>query len=240
MLSHPRGVRSRSRFSRSIIRDIDKAIPGTSSSAEKNKHVASIKQESSNKLETVKGIDSFKDPLVVKKTPKTIKAEEKLSNKNIDESSKKSDKKKDENINNTLRNRQSVKSGPDILETKDSSKNKKELKETLKKEEIDGKQSDNDSIENKKEKKKFSRNLFGKSIQKSAKKEKIVKVKLTEAGLPAARKMRSIKEHIKTFVKVMTPFKKSKRGSSNTQQETISKIKPEEDIPKVNLPIFNS
>lgn len=237
MLSHPRGVRSRSRFSRSIIRDIDKTVPSTSLLAEKNKQNASIKQESNIKTETVKGNDSFKDPVVVKKTGKTIKAEEKLPNKNIDESSKKIDKKKDENINNSSRNKQSVKWSPDTLETKDSSKNKKESKETLKKEikkeDTDDKLSDNDDTEKKKEKKKYSRNLFG----KSTKKEKIEKVKSTETGLPASRKMRSIKEHIKTFVKVMTPFKKSKRGSSNTQQETVCKA--EEDIPKVKL-IFNS
>jgi len=50
MLSHPRGVRSRSRFSRSIIRDIDKAQPSTSyNTADKNKQSVSVKQETNDK-----------------------------------------------------------------------------------------------------------------------------------------------------------------------------------------------
>ncbi|XP_060843777.1 AT-rich interactive domain-containing protein 4A-like isoform X3 [Rhopalosiphum padi] len=228
MLSHPRGVRSRSRFSRSIIRDVDKALPSTSTT-DKNK---SLKNESNDK--------KSKDSSGTKKTAKTIKAEEKLL-KNNEEMSKKGDKKKDDNTNSTSRTKQSVKWDPDIIETKDpvknSTKTKKEMKEILKKEikkEIDSDTLDDDQIiEDKKvEKKKYTRNLFGKSVRKTTKKEKVVKVKSADTGLPGMRKMRAIKEQIKTFVKVMTPFKKSKRGA-NTQQDAPTKGKSDEEVPKL-------
>ncbi|XP_022168878.1 AT-rich interactive domain-containing protein 4B-like isoform X2 [Myzus persicae] len=229
MLSHPRGVRSRSRFSRSIIRDVDKALPSSSSATDKNKC-------SKNELNDKKN----KDSAVTKKTAKAIKAEEKLL-KNNEETSKKGDKKK-EDIASTSRNKQSVKWGPEIIETKDpvkNSKTKKEMKEILKKEikkEIDSDTVDDDQmIEDKKvEKKKYTRNLFGKSVRKTTKKEKVVKVKTVNTGLPGMRKIRAIKDQIKTFVKDnITPFKKSKRGASNTQQDALNKGKPDEDIPKL-------
>lgn len=230
MLSHPRGVRSRSRFSRSIIRDVDKALPSTSSLTDKNK---SSKNESNDK--------KSKDSPGTKKTVKTIKAEEKLL-KNNEEISKKGDKKKDDTTNSTSRNKPSVKWDTDITEAKDpvkNSKTKKETKEMLKKEikkEIDSDTLDNDQIiEDKKvEKKKYTRNLFGKSVRKTTKKEKVVKVKSADTGLPGMRKMRAIKEQLKTFVKVMTPFKKSKRGA-NTQQDASNKGKPDEEVPKVKF-----
>lgn len=225
MLSNPRNIKSRSRFSRNIIRDIDKALPNSSyASTEKNKQ--SLKQESNDKkdkAETVKDNDNAKDSGTVKKTTKT---DDKNACKNNEESSKKGEKKKNTNSNSSLRNRGSVKS---------DAKTKKELKETLKIEDniVDKLCVDENSTDKKVEKKKYARNLFGKSMRKPTKKEKIVKVKSTETGLPSARKKRSIKEQIKTFVKVITPFKKSKRGTSNIQMETLTKIKPDDDIPKV-------
>lgn len=199
MLNHPRGVRSRSRFSRSIIRDIDKATPGTSStSAEKNKQTASVKQELIEKKDTTHKENDVKEPIIVKKTNKAPKNEEKLQHKNNDETSKKSDKKKDNitNSGSSSRNKQSVKWNSDNSEIKNSSKNsknKRELKESLKdedkKEAIETKQSDNDkAIGEKIEKKKYARNLFGKSIRKTNKKEKIGKVTPEETGLPGLRK----------------------------------------------------
>lgn len=230
MLSHPRGVRSRSRFSRSIIRDIDKALPSSSTSTTNEK-----KQETNGKKDTV----VFKDPpITTKKTTKSSKSDKLISFENNHDNSKKNDKKKDYVLsNNTFRNKPTVKWSNDILEIKDTSKDsklKKESKETLKKEVVETEQ-DNiiDVIEVEKiEKKKYTRNLFGKSIRKTTKKEKIDKVKSTETGLPGIRKMRTLKEQLKTFVKVMTPFKKSKRGTSTTQSLTSNKIKPDEDLPK--------
>ncbi|KAL4135552.1 hypothetical protein QTP88_007156 [Uroleucon formosanum] len=229
MLSHPRGVRSRSRFSRSIIRDVDKALPSTSSVTDKNKCAKNELNDKKNK-----------DSAVTKKTAKAIKAEEKLI-KNIEETSKKGDKKKEDIANSISRNKQSVKWDPEITETKDpvrNSKTKKEMKEILKKEikkEIDSDTVDDDQIieEKKGEKKKYTRNLFGKTVRKTTKKEKVVKVKSVNTGLPGMRKMRAIKEQIKTFVKEMTPFKKSKRGVSNTQQDASNKGKPDEEVPKL-------
>lgn len=229
MLSHPRGVRSRSRFSRSIIRDVDKALPSTSSATDKNKCTKNELNDKKNK-----------DSAVTKKTAKALKAEEKLLKNNV-ETSKKVDKKKDDITNSASRNKLSVKWDPDIIETKDpvrNSKTKKEIKQILKKDikkEIDSDTVDDDQIiEDKKvEKKKYTRNLFGKSVRKTTKKEKVVKVKTANTGLPGIRKMRAIKEQIKTFVKEMTPFKKSKRGVSNTQQDVLNKGKSDEDVPKL-------
>lgn len=223
MLSNPRNIKSRSRFSRNIIRDIDKALPNSSyTSTEKNKQ--SLKQESNDKKDKTETVnnDNVKDSGIVKKTTKT---DDKNSCKNNEESSKKSEKKKNTNSNSSLRNRTSVKS---------DAKTKKELKETKIEDNIVDKLCvDENSTDKKVEKKKYARNLFGKSMKKPTKKEKIVKVKSTETGLPSARKKRSIKDQIKTFVKVITPFKKSKRGASNIQLETLTKIKPDDDIPKV-------
>lgn len=217
MLSHPRGVRSRSRFSRSIIRDIDKAQPGTSyTTTDKNKQSSSVKQETNDKKDKLDN-DVLNDPPMVIKIPKITETEEKLN------SYKSNDKKKDDS-NSASRNKSSVKWEPIILETKDCSRDSKIKKEILIKEEVD-------DINN--EKKTYARNLFGKSMRKTTKKEKNLKLKTAEVGLSGIRKKRSIKEHIKTFVKVMTPFKKSKRGTSNTQEETVNKIKAEEDVPKV-------
>lgn len=233
MLSHPRGVRSRSRFSRNIIRDIDKSLPSTSSATDKNKQ-SSAKQESNkkeDKAETVKENDTFKDPGTIKKTTKGSKSDDK-SNKTNTESTKKGEKKKDDTSSNTSRNK-SVKWDPDILDSKDH-KTKKELKESLKKD-LDVKDADIENSAKKEPKKKNARNFFGKNAKKTPKKEKIVKVKSAETGLPALRKVRSIKEQIKTFVKVITPFSKSKRGASNTQQESLNKTKLEEDVPKVKI-----
>lgn len=230
MLSHPRGVRSRSRFSRSIIRDIDKALPSSSTSA-----ISEKKQESNWKKDNV----VFKDPpITAKKSTKSSKSDKPIPIENNDENLKKNDKKKDFILsNNTFRNKPTVKWSNDTPEVKDTSKDsktKKELKETLKKEVTETEQeiiTDGTEVE-KIEKKKYTRNLFGKSIRKTTKREKIEKVKSTETGLPGIRKMRTIKEQLKTFVKVMTPFKKSKRGTSTTQSQTSNKIKPDEDLPK--------
>jgi Ras-related protein Rab-1A len=234
MLNYPRGVRSRNRFSRSIIRDIDKALP-SSSTAEK---VENQKEETKDKSESSKDNETIKDTVVNKKTAKMLKLEEKNSNKNNDES-KRSDKKDDA----TSRSKLSGKLDPDITEANDI-KIKNELKETSKKEEdkkdnIELKQVDAEIVEDKKgQKKKNAKNLFGKSIRKAPKKEKISKVKPTETGLPGVRKMRAIKKQIKTFVKTITPFKKSKRGANNTQQDASNKKKPDEDVPKVKFLIL--
>ncbi|VVC46042.1 Hypothetical protein CINCED_3A014876 [Cinara cedri] len=224
MLSHPRGVRSRSRFSRNIIRDIDKSLPSTLTNDKK----PLIKQESTdnkiNKAEaSVKENDDvFKDPMVIKKTTKTTKSEEKLLSKNNDDS-KKGDKKKDDN--NALRNKSSIKCDPDILDSNGS----KIKKDNSKKEDI----TKPDSTESKKtEKRSYTRNLFGKSMRKNTKSEKIEKVQTIEPGLSSSRKMRSFKDHLKVVVvNVLTPFKKSKRGGA--QAETLNKIKPDEDVPKL-------
>lgn len=233
MLSHPRGVRSRSRFSRNIIRDIDKSLPSTSSTTDKNKQ-SSTKQESNekkDKAEIVKENDTFKDLVTIKKITKGSKSDDK-SNKINHESTKKGEKKKD-NISSNISRSKSVKWDPDILDSKDP-KTKKELKEILKKE-SDVKDCDIENNAKKEPKKKNTRNLFGKNARKTPKKEKVVKVKSAETGLPALRKVRSIKEQIKTFVKVINPFPKSKRGVSNTQQESQNKTKLDEDVPKVKI-----
>lgn len=232
MLNHPRGVRSRNRFSRSIIRDIDKALPSTST-AEKNKNQ---KQEAKDKTESAKDNEAIKDPVINKKTAKNSKLDDKTSPKKNDDL-KKNDKKKDDTAS---RNKLSVKCNSDILEAKDN-KTKKETskKEEDKKDNIELKQDDVEIVEDKKgQKKKYTKNLLGKSTQKAPKKQNISKVKPTEPGLPGARKMRAIKEKIKTFVKVLTPFKKSKRGASSTQQNASNKTKPDEDVPKVKFIIL--
>jgi len=230
MLSHPRGVRSRSRFSRSLIRDVDKALPSTSSATDKNKCAKNEFNDKKNK-----------DPAVVKNTVKAIKAEAKLL-KNNEESSKRGDKKKEDIPNSTSRNKLSVKWAPDLTETKDpvkNSKTKKEIKEILKKEvkkEINSDTIDDQIIEDKKiEKKIFTRNLFGKSVQKTTNKEKVVKVKSANTGMSGIRKIRGFNEKIKTFVKGIIPLKKSKRGTSNTQQDASNKGKLVEEISKVQF-----
>lgn len=260
MTSDPRGVRSSSRSSRSIIRDVDKALPSTSSANDKNKSTKnesndknkssknesvdknkSSKNESNDKNKSSKNESNDKknkDSEGTKKTAKAIKAEEKLQISH-DETTKKGDKKKDSISSNTSRTKLSVKWDPDIVETKDSVKNskiKKETKETLKKELDSDTLKDDQIVEDKKVgKKKYTRNLFGKSAQKKppSKIEKVAKVKPTETGLPGMRKMRAIKEQIKTFVKVITPFKKSKRGAANTQKDILNKGKPDDEAPKV-------
>ncbi|XP_016663267.1 AT-rich interactive domain-containing protein 4B-like isoform X2 [Acyrthosiphon pisum] len=215
MMSHPIGERSRSRFSRSIIRNVYKALPSTSCATDKIKCAK-------NELNDKKNYNSD----VIKKTAKAIKAEEKRV-KNNEETSKKGDKKKEDIANSISRNRPSVKRNPEITETKDpvrNSKTKKELEEILKKEikkEIDSEAVDDQIIEDKKlEKNIYMRNLFGKSMQKIIKKEKVVKEKSANTGLPGMRKLRGIKEQIKTVVKeIITPFKKSNRRVSHTQQD---------------------
>lgn len=232
MLSNPRSIRSRNRFSRNIIRDVDKSLPSTSySSADKNKQSVSSKQESNEKKDKpdtiVKENDNVKDTFGIKKVTKVSKTEEKNSHKNNDESSKKSDKKQIDMINvidtsNASRNKPLVKS---------DSKLRKELKEKFKKDEHKGnkldKFDDNENSTNKKNEKKSAKNLFGKSMPNPNKKDKIVKVKTVKTGLPNSRKKRSFKEQIKTFVKVMTPFKKSKKDSNNQklQEDNIPKVK---------------
>jgi len=106
MLNYPRGGRLHSRFSRSLIRDVDKALPSTSSATDKNK---CAKNESNNKKDNESAVD--------KKLAKAIQAEAKLL-KNNEKTSKKGDKKKDV-PNSTSRNKQSVKWDPDLTETKD-------------------------------------------------------------------------------------------------------------------------
>lgn len=104
MLSHPRKRKTRSSFSRSILRDIDKMLPSTSSTTDKNK---SVKNETNNKKNRVS--------TSAKKVVKAIKVEEKLRKSN-EETSKKVD------ISNSISlNKQSV--NQDIGEIKDSVKN---------------------------------------------------------------------------------------------------------------------
>lgn len=217
MLSHPRGVRSRSRFSRNIIRDVDKSLPSTLSN-EKNKQP--IKQETAVKENDV----IFKDPMMIRKPTKTMKSEEKLLLKSNDES-KRGDKKKDDG--NASRNKSSGKCEPEILETNVS----KIKKENIKKEYI----VKSDNVESKKtERKSYARNLFTKSIRKNTKNEKINKVQTNDTGLSSSRKMRSFKDRLKVVVVNVlnnTPFKKSKRASANV--DTLNKTKTDEDVPKV-------
>jgi len=225
MLSHPRGVRSRSRFSRSLIRDVDKALPSTSSATDKNKC-------SKNELNNKKDKDSAAD----KKIAKDIKAEAKLLMNN-EETSKKGDKKKEDIPNSTSRNKQSVKWDPDLTEKKDpvrNSKTKKEIKAILKKE-INSDTVDQIIEDKKIEKKIFTRNSFGKSVQKTTKKKKVEKVKSANTGLSGMRKIRAFNEKIKTFVIGMIPLKKSKRGTSNNQQDASNKRKLVEEVPKVKF-----
>ncbi|KAL4135614.1 hypothetical protein QTP88_007212 [Uroleucon formosanum] len=234
MLSHPRGVRSHSKFSRNIIRDVDKTRPSTSSATERNNCAKNDLNGKKNK-----------NSVVAKKTVKAIKAEEKL--KKNEETSKKGDKKKENIANNTSRNKLSVKWNQQKQETNKltetnylvrNSKTKKEIKEILKievKKEIDSNTVDDDKlIEDKKiEKKIFTRNLFGKSVQKTTNKEKVIKVKSANTGLPGMRNMKALKEQIKTYVTKIIPLKKSKRGTSNTQQDASNKGKPVEEVPKL-------
>lgn len=242
MLSNPRSIRSRNRFSRNIIRDVDKSLPSTScSAADKNKQSVSSKHEANEKKDKpdtiVKENDGFKDTVAIRKITKASKTEEKNSSKNNDESSKKGDKKQTD-VNNTIDTSNALRNRPSV---KSDSKTKKELKETLKKEEQIGEKLDDNENSAKKniEKKKSARNLFGKSMPKPNKKDKIVKVKSAETGLPNSRKKRSIKEQIKTFVKVMTPFKKSKKDS-NSQLDTLHKTKSQKDVPKVKYYFCNN
>ncbi|XP_050438294.1 AT-rich interactive domain-containing protein 4B-like isoform X2 [Adelges cooleyi] len=334
MLSHPRGVRSRSRFSRSIIRDVDKALPGTStsSSSDKNRQTtAAIKLEPKEKKEkvetlikeadiakesatpkkpskalkvedkvasTLKSSDEHvtkkvdkkrdrpetigketepivKEPSVPKKPLKPVRVEEKVAAtlKNNDEIPPKIDRKKEKSEivlkemematesvtkkpsktkieetitcpGNSARNKSTVKSESVLTESKDApkdSKVKKEFKEATVKKEEEKTIEESNVIKNETkpadkadEKKKYSRNLFGKSMRRRIKKEKVEKTKPIETGLSGIRKMRSIKEQIKTFVKVITPsFKKPKRGASANQIEVPAKPKIEEELPKL-------
>jgi len=228
MLSHPRGVRSRSRFSRSLIRDVDKAIPSTSSAVDK-------KKSAKNELRDKKNMDFD----VSKKTAlKAITAEENLLNKN-EETSKKGDKKKEVIVNRTSRNKPSVKWDPDLTKTKDTAGNsetKREITEIINTELDSGTANKNIVAEDKIEEKKiFTRNLFGKSLRRTIKEDKVSKIKYASTGLPGMRKMRSFREKIKTYVKEMTPFKKSKSGIFNTQQDASNKEKLDEELPKVNF-----
>jgi len=225
MMSHPREERSHSRFSRSIIRDVDKELPSTSSATDKIKYA---KNELNNKKN--------ENSAVIKKTAKVIKTEEKRI-KNNEESSKKGDKKKKDIVNSIPCNILSVKWDPEITETKDpvrNSKTIKEMEEILKneiKKEVNSKAVNDDQIiKNKKlEKKIYSRNLFGKSMQKIIKKEIVIKEKSANTGLPGMRKMRDIKEQFKTNVQeIITPFKKSKRRVSYTQQDALNNEKLDE------------
>jgi len=178
MLSQPRSVRSRnSRFSRSIIRDIDKTQPIT------NKNGQSVSKQDDTK-------DSVKKSL-----KNTTKPEEKLS-------CKINDKKKDQITNNTYNNKSSVKCDQENLETTDSK---------IKKDDVEAKQIENLPINDKEKKKIYTKNLFGKS-----------------------KKIKAIKKRIKNFVKIVTPFKKTKKNACNPQQEILNK-KPDVDVPKVNL-----
>jgi len=230
MLSHPRGVRSSSRVSRSLIRGVGKAMPSTSTVIDKKK---CAKNELNN--------NKNKDFDVIRTTAITaIKSKEKLLHKNV-EASKKGDKKKEDIVNRTLRNKPSVKWDPDMTETKGTVRNSEIKKEILKIEKIN-KASDSGITDNnivtedkKAEKKILTRNLFGKSVRKTTKNEKVAKVKYSNTGLPGMRKMRGFKEKIKTFVNEMTSFKKSKSGIFNTQQDASNKGKPDEKFPKVNF-----
>ncbi|XP_025203332.1 AT-rich interactive domain-containing protein 4A-like [Melanaphis sacchari] len=115
MLNHKRKARSRNSFSRSIIRDIDKALPSTSSIIDKS-------NSAKNKLNNKKK----KDSTGTKEVVKTIKVEE-ICQKSNGETSK-----KDEISNKILHKKKSVTWDPNIIEIKNSVKNfkiKKELKE---------------------------------------------------------------------------------------------------------------
>lgn len=197
MLSHPKGFRSRSRFSRSIIRDIDKSTLNTLSNAvEKNKSPSIVKEN--------ENLDQLKKP-------KLSKNEEKVNcTKNTDNISKKSD------IGNIAsRNKPSVKLKSDSLETEDF-KIKKDITEKSIKRNV--------------------RNAFGKSSQKNPKAEKIPKVKLPDNFQPVVKKMKKMKTQLQNFIKVITPFKKSKNNSFIN--ELKDKFKPDDEkIPKV---IFSS
>lgn len=217
MLSHPRGVKSRNRFSRSIIRDVDKALPSTSST-EKYKSLSSIKQESNEKKDkpeiTVKENESYKDSI------KSSKADDKIiTSKSNDDFSKKDD------VSNmsSRNNRFSVKPNSDIMEIKDI-KSKKDIK----KEKIDFEHNEN--VEDKKVNKKV-KNIFAKSIKKNEKKDKIPKVKTTET-MPVAKKITKIKKQLTNLVKVMIPFKKTKNDALSSDQSD-NQMKLDEDVPKV-------
>jgi len=209
MLSHPR-VRSRnSRFSRSIIRDIDK----TPLTSDKNRQ-SILSNEKKDKRD-----DTSKNSL--KKNIKGSKNEETLSYKT-------SDKKKYDINNCTSNNKLSVKWDPDILEATDSKIKKDDSFET--------KQIENVPIDDKKDKKRiYTKNLFGKSTKKTVKKEKIKKIKTVDVGLSGSRKIRALKKRIKTIVKVITPFKKTKKSTCNIEQEMFNKTNLDEDMPKVNF-----
>lgn len=226
MLNRPRGERSRSCFSRSIIRDVDKALPSTAT--DKIKCI-------NNELNDKKNEKSA----VIKKTAKAVKAEEKRV-KNNEETSKKVDKKKKDIAITTSVNKLTVKCDPEITETKNqvgSSKTKKETEGILKKEikkEIDSEAVDDDQIiEDKEMKQKIY--SFGKSWPKIIKNEKVVKEN-ANTGLPGMRKTRGIKEQIKTVVKeIIPPFKKSKKRVSYTQQDTSNNGKLDDEISKVTF-----
>jgi len=182
MLSHLRGVRSRTRCSRNIIRDIDKALPSTSSAIDK---IKCAKNELKNKKN--------EESAVIKRAAKVIKVEEKLV-MNKRETSKKDVKKKDYIANSISLNKLPVKRDPEITETIDplrNSKRKKQIKETLMKdikEEINSDAVDDDQIiEDKKlENKIHRRNLFRKSTRNITKKEKVVKGNSANTRLPGS------------------------------------------------------
>jgi len=71
MLSHPKGVRSRSTFSCSVIRNVDKMLPSTSSAIDEKKCAK-------NKLKNIK----YEDSNLTKRTARAIKEEEKLLKNN--------------------------------------------------------------------------------------------------------------------------------------------------------------
>lgn len=191
MLSHPRGVRSRnSRFSRSIIRDIDKAQPVTT---DKSKLSVSVKQESSGKKD--KSVDTSNS---VKKLVKNIN----------------NDKKKD-----NASNKMSVKWDPHIVENTHSKIKKDDSVET-----------ENSSM-NKTKKGIFSKNVFGKSAQKSVKNKTIGTLKTPDTSLHGSRKIRTLKNCIKNMVKVIAPLKKAKNKGCNIQQDTFDKL--DENLPKL-------
>ncbi|KAL4154109.1 hypothetical protein QTP88_001942 [Uroleucon formosanum] len=235
MLSHLRRERSHNlqsnRFSRSIVRNVNKTLPNTSSTTDEIKFAK-------NELNDKKNENS----VVIKKT--AIKVEEKLIKYN-EETSKKGDKKKENIANRTSYNKLLVKWDPEITKTKDPVRNSKTIKEMKKilKKEIDSDAVDDDHIiEDKKlEKKIYTRNLFRKSMRKITKKEKIVKEKSTNTGLPFMRKIRASKEQVKTLVKEITPFKNSNRvpciqqnASNNGKHDETSKLtrsKTKEDLP---------
>jgi len=85
----------------------------------------------------------------------------------------------------------------------------------------------------KNEKKKYARNLLGKSISETNKTEKIAKDTQEVTGLPDLGKKRSIKEQMH-INRVMLPFTQTKRDSCYTLHESFSKTQPIQDTPKVN------